>query len=477
MENQLAKQLESGEAEGDLSMEAHESYEKSFKTVNRGDYLDGKVVKIQDDGVYVDIGYKQEGFVPMNQLSHNAISHPSEAVKIGQEIPLVVLKSSDMEGELILSKKRAELEYAWRNVIRAYETGDVVDATVVEAVKGGLLVDLGLRGFVPASQIDLRPVKDLTEYVGEALKFKVIELDRARRKVVLSRKKVLEEERVRMKSETLSNLYEGLIVKGTVARLTNFGAFINLGGVDGLVHISEMSWKRIKHPSEALSVGQVVDVLVLKVDAKKERISLSVRQALPDPWSMIDKKIAVNQVIKGTVTKIAKNYIFVEVEDGVEGVIPINEVSEEKNIKPEDLVKEGQEINVKVLDIKKDTRRMLLSLKQASGESTKEEVKKYTDSSHSESSGATIGEIMMAKMKAAGKPETVPQEKEVKPSVQAVPHERSKTTDVKEQDKGIEKAEAPVVAPTATEPVVVPVSSEELKNKEEKVEAEKPEKK
>jgi ribosomal protein S1 len=404
-------------------MDSIEGYEKSFQSIQRNDYLLGKVVKVENEGVYVDIGWKREGFIPMNQLSHRPISQPGEEVKVGDEIPVIVLKVDDMEGELILSKKRADLETAWRRVVQAYENAEVLTATVVESVKGGLLVDLGLRGFVPASQVDVRPVKDLDEFVGDALRLKVIELDPSRRKVVLSRKKVLEEERLRMKENTLDTLYEGQIIKGTIARLTNFGAFVNLGGVDGLVHISEMAWKRIKHPAEVIKVGQPIDVMVLKVDKKRERISLSIRQAMPDPWLTVDETVGVNNVVKGTITKIAKKYVFVEVLDGVEGVIPMHEISDDKSVKPEDLLKEGQEAEIRVLEIKKEARRMVLSLRQARKDSTsKKDISNYLSSSGSSSSsgsGATIGDILRAKFRAAEQEDKKVEEK--KPVVEEQP--------------------------------------------------------
>jgi len=397
MDNQQGIQPDEQKLES--TMASHEDYEKSFKTIARGDYLVGQVVKLDENGVYVDIGYKQEGFIPLNQLTHKRVGKPDEIVQVGDEIPVVVLKCDDMEGDLILSKKRADLETSWRNVTKAYHDGSIVTATVVEHVKGGLLVDLGLRGFIPASQVDIRTVKDLSEFVGEALRLKVIELDRARRKVVLSRKKVLEEEKVRLKEDTLNSLYEGQIIKGTVARLTNFGAFVNLGGVDGLVHISELAWKRIKHPSEVVKIGDNIDVMVLKVDKKRERISLSLRQALPDPWSMVRDKMTEGDIVTGIVTKIAKRYIFVEVMDGVEGVIPIYELAHKKVVKPETILKEGEEIKIKVLEIHPEARRMVFSYRQAHANVGKGEISNY---STSQPSGATIGDILRAKLRESG---------------------------------------------------------------------------
>lgn len=393
------QEIRQEENEKKTTMADYEDYEKSFVSIKRGSYLTGKVVKLDETGVYVDIGYKQEGFIPINQLTHKRILHPDEILKLGEEIPVVVLKvENDLEGELILSKKRADLETAWRNITKAHEEGLIVTATVVESVKGGLLVDMGLRGFIPASQVDVRPVKDLSDFVGEALRLRVIELDKARRKVVLSRKKVLEEERVRMKEDTLGSLYEGQIISGKVARITNFGAFVNLGGVDGLVHISELAWKRIKHPSEVVKVNQEVDVMILKVDKKRERISLSLRQAMPDPWSLIEEEMKPGDIIKGLVTKIAKKYVFVEIKDGVEGVIPFHELSDGKLVKPNELVSENQEISVRVLEIKVDARRILLSLRQVEGRSELEPEEKARYAT-SQPSGATIGDILKAKLK------------------------------------------------------------------------------
>lgn len=362
---------------GEMGMADFDSYSESFKSIQPGQYLTGKIVKVEKDGVLVDVGYKTEGFIPLQELSHNPFANPQDLVKPGEEIEVVVLKVEGAEGELILSKKRADLEGAWKKLTKAFETQEAVTGTVVEQVKGGLIVDLGLRGFLPASQVDLMPVRDLGEFVGEALKLKVIEIDRSRRKVVLSRRKVLEEERLIQKSKVLQNLFEGMICEGTVARVTDFGAFVNMGGIDGLVHISELSWRRIKHPSEVVKIGDKVEVLILKIDPKKERISLSLRQAKPDPWQNVHEKFREGEICKGTVTKLAKNYTFVELAEGVEGVIPMVELVEGKIVKPEDLLSAGQVLNVKVLEIKPSERRITLSLRQAESEKSKEKYRNY----------------------------------------------------------------------------------------------------
>lgn len=347
----------------EMSMAEH--LEKSFTEFAPGSFLRARVVRVDKDGVLVDVGYKSDGVIRLSELSHRFVTDPNEIVKIGDEIDCVVLKVDDAEGTLQLSKKRADLESAWKHVMDAHEKNETLTATAIEQVKGGLIVDLGLRGFLPASQVDTRPVKDLGDYVGEPLQLKVIEIDRARRKVVLSRKKALEEVRQKAKSSTMADLTEGQIIRGRVARTTNFGAFINLGGVDGLVHISELSYRRIKDPREVVGIGEEVDVLVLKVDRKKERISLSLRQARPDPWLSIEDYFREGEAVKGTVSKLAKNYVFVELADGVEGLIPLGELSNERVTRPDDVVSVGQQIEVKIMRVQPQMRRIELSLRQA----------------------------------------------------------------------------------------------------------------
>ena len=346
-------------------MASHDAYEESFRELKRGEFLTGRVIQINDDGAMVDVGYKTEGFIPLSQLTHRKDVPPGELLEVGQDVKVVVLKVNHAEGQVLLSKRQADVESAWFSILEAHQNGEILESTCVEQVKGGLIVDIGLRGFVPASHVDLRPVSDLSDYVGEVMKLKVLEVDQKRRKVVLSRKKALEEERDRLKEATLSELAEGQIVSGEVARLTNFGAFVNLGGVDGLVHISEMSWKRIKHPSEVVRVGEQVDVRVLGVDRNKERISLSLKQARPDPWQGLETRFAIGTVVQGKVTKLAKNYAFVEVTDGIEGLVPLSELSEFRVSKSSDVLTVGQEVKVRVIDLKPDQRRMTLSVRQA----------------------------------------------------------------------------------------------------------------
>ncbi|MCL5036101.1 MAG: 30S ribosomal protein S1, partial [Chloroflexi bacterium] len=362
-----------------------------------GDRITGRVIRVDKEGVMVDIGYKSEGVIPAEELSHLRFEHPSEIVSEGQEVDVVVMGERSEDGNILLSKKRADLEQAWQRVIDAYEKGTVIEATCVEDVKGGLIIDLGLRGFLPASQVDIRPVRDLSEYVGEVLRVKILEVDRPKRKVVLTRRKVLIDEKEKSKSEVLKKIYEGAIIKGKVVRLTNFGAFVDLGGVDGLIHISELSWRRVKHPSEAVKTGQEVEVAVIKMDPKKERISLSLKQALPDPWTDVKNRFKEGSVFEGRVTKLAKKYAFIELAEGVEGVIPIVELAEGKLLKPEEVLKENQKVKVKVIEVRPDQRRIVLSLRQAAHEAEDGEYRKFSGTSSGRN--FTFGEIVKAKMR------------------------------------------------------------------------------
>lgn len=378
-------------------MASHDAYEESFRELKRGEFLTGRVIQVNDEGAMVDVGYKTEGFIPVNQLTHRKDVNPREILEEGQDVKVVVLKVNHQEGQVLLSKRQADVEAAWFSILEAHEKGEILESTCVEQVKGGLIVDIGLRGFVPASHVDLRPVSDLSDYVGEVMRLKVLEVDQKRRKVVLSRKKALEEEREQLKEQTMAELAEGQIVSGEVARLTNFGAFVNLGGVDGLVHISEMSWKRIKHPSEVVRVGEHVDVRVLGVDRSRERISLSLKQARPDPWQDLEENFSIGTVVPGKVTKLAKNYAFVEVTEGIEGLVPLSELSEFRVSKSSDVLTVGQEVKVRVIDLKPDQRRMTLSVRQA--EAGVSSGMSSSISSSSQAGGFTIGDRLPESLK------------------------------------------------------------------------------
>jgi len=352
-----------------------EMYENTFIEITEGTIIEGEVVRIDNDGVSVSIGYKNDGVIPLNQLSHSSFTSPEEVVKLGDKVTVHVIKVEDDEGRVVLSKKRADLEQAWLRVTNAYKNQTVLTATAIEQVKGGLIVDLGLRGFVPASQILLKPVRNLDDFVGEELRLKVIDLDRSRRKVVLSQKKVLQEERSTLKEKTLSAIQEGQILPGRVARVTNFGAF-----------------ERIKRPSEVVKVGDEVEVMVLAVSNKKDRISLSLKQAQPDPWQLNIQNYGIGDVVEGIITKIAKNYIFVETEPGIEGLVRMSEVCDDREAKISDLFSENQKVKVKVLDIKPVQRRMTLSIKQAKEDPLDKETRSYMDTQAG--SGVTLGDLL-----------------------------------------------------------------------------------
>ncbi|MBI2263928.1 MAG: 30S ribosomal protein S1 [Armatimonadetes bacterium] len=373
-----------------------EMLDASMKKFQYGEVVKGTVVRVDSDGVLVDIGGKTEGIIPLQELSHKTVSDPATIVAEGQEIDVLVVKFEDRDGNLILSKRRADMESAWRRIVNAHKTGEILTATVIDQVKGGLIVDLGVQGFLPASHVDTRPPRNLDDFVGEALRFRIIELDRNKRKVILSRKVVMEEEREKQKHSVFSELYEGQIREGTVARFTNFGAFINLGGIDGLIHLSELAWNRVNHPSEVMKLGEKVQVLILKIDKDRERVSLSLRQARMDPWMEVETRFRIGDIVNGEITKIVKNYAFARVSDGVEGLIPANELSETRVKSPSDVVSLGQKVKVKVLDVRVPERRMLLSLKEA-------EESQYSGSGWSaetggknaqQGTGTTLGEIL-----------------------------------------------------------------------------------
>lgn len=376
----------------DVAMTDMAQYEESFKPVRIGDVLQGKVVKIDNDGIMVDANYKTDGFIPLNEISDSNSGIPSD-LKVGDYINAVVIQIKGKEGELVLSKKRADREINWKRIIEAFDSGDIVTATCTEAVKGGIIVDIGVRGFVPASQVDVKPVRDLTELLGEEMRLKIIELDPVKKKVVLSRRQVLEAEKEIARKNIFSKIKEGDIIEGTVERITNFGVFVNLGGVDGLVHISELSWKRVGNPADVVKIGEKVDVLVLKMDMERNRISLSLRQAKPDPWLLAEETFPVGTKTEGTVTKLAKNYAFIEVTDGIEGLIPIQEISNERIDKPEDVLSLDQKVMVTVLEVKSKDRRMLLSMREPKVKAP-EEYEKFTE----EKTASTIGDILKSKM-------------------------------------------------------------------------------
>ena len=330
-----------------------------------GDLVTGTVVKIDRDEVLVDIGFKSEGVIPSRELSirHDVDAH--EVVSVGDEVEALVLQKEDKEGRLVLSKKRAQYERAWGEIERIKEGNGVVRGPVIEVVKGGLILDIGLRGFLPASLVELRRVRDLQPYVGRELEAKIIELDKNRNNVVLSRRAWLEETQKEQRGEFLVNLKPGEIRKGVVSSVVNFGAFVDLGGMDGLVHVSELSWKHVDHPSSVVAVGDEVTVQVLDVDLDKERISLSLKATQFDPWQEFASAHRVGELVYGRITKLVPFGAFVQVGDGIEGLVHISEMAAHHVDLPEQVVSPGEELWVKIIDIDLQRRRISLSIKQA----------------------------------------------------------------------------------------------------------------
>jgi small subunit ribosomal protein S1 len=366
-------------------------YGETLRALNEGDVVRGTVVHIDREGILVDIGTKAEGLVPLGELSRDHSRRAEQIVRVGEEIDVLVMNvDEEQTGQIILSKRRADFEKAWDQVIEAQRAGETIEAVVTERVKGGLVVDLGIRGFVPASHVGSGKARNLERYVGESLPLKVIEVDRDRRKVVLSHRLATEEEREAQRQETLQTLSEGQVRKGVVRRITDYGAFVDIGGVDGLLHISEMSWTRVKHPSDVLKVGDEIQVMVLKtaLDQSQPRISLGLRQILPDPWTEAQEKFQPGTIVEGTVTRLVPFGAFVAVDGGVEGIVPNNELALHRVAKPEDVVQVGDQLKVKILDIRPEEHRLTLSVRQALEEG------EYADYQPGAPDRVTLGDVV-----------------------------------------------------------------------------------
>ena len=403
------EEVEEEEVEEDVEEDVEEeevdkTEEFQIADVKKGQTVSGTVVEINNEGIYVDVGYKTEGFVPLRELSHRKIEDPNEVVEAEQEINVVVLTLEDEEGNMILSKRKADYEKAWEKIMEAYENNEIIEAEVTKEVKGGLVVDVGVRGFIPASHVAIGYVEDLSEYIGEELKLKVIEVERDKNNVVLSAKKVHEKERKKQKEETLKSLEEGQTVTGEVTKLVDFGAFVDLGGIEGLLHISEMSWGRIGHPSEILEEGQELEVKVLGVSIEEERISLGLKQLLPDPWEEFARKHYEGEIITGKITKLVDFGAFMEVDKGIEGLIHISQLARRHVKTSDEVVSVGEEREAKIINVDPEQKRVGLSLKELedksqpkkekSEPSTKSKKSNKEKKQNNNPSGATIGEIV-----------------------------------------------------------------------------------
>ena len=425
------------------------NYDATFRDIEEGEVVTGHVVRIDKDEVLVDIGYKSEGVIPANELSIRKSVDPHDEVHQGEEVDAIVMTKEDQDGRLIMSKKRARFEKAWRRIETAAESGEPVEGTVIEVVKGGLIIDLGVRGFLPASLVDIRRVPNLDEYMGTKIETKVIELNRSRNNVVLSRRAVLEEERKEVRQQILDRLQPGLVVEGQISNIVDFGAFVDLDGIDGLIHISELSWSHVNHPSEILNIGDTVQVKVLDIDRDRQRISLGLKQTQEDPWQRIVDTYNVNDELAGKVTKVVTFGAFVEILDGVEGLVHISELAGHHVESPREIVHPGDEIRVKILEIDSERRRLSLSAKRvedqilpvsrpdapaaeaASAEETAQE-------DGAEASSAADGEI-----------------------ASEVAVEEGVAEAAEEQDAGIEEAPAEPVAEVAVEEAPTDAAAEE----------------
>lgn len=375
--------------------EAMNEIETSMKAVKRGEIVKGRVISVTENEAVVNLGYMSDGILPKAEVSEDREASLTEMLKENDEIYVYILDMNDGEGNIVLSKKIADREKAWEELKGAFAANDTFNVAVKEVVKGGVVANIkGIRAFIPASQLSTSFVKDLNEYVGKTLEVKIIELDRDKQKLVLSRKEVEQKEIERKKEELWNNIKPGEKRKGVVSRLAKFGAFVDLGGIDGLVHISELSWKRVKDPAEVVSVGQQVEVYVLEVDKEKNRISLALKDISEDPWKNAVNKYKIGDVIEGTVTKFLNFGAFVEIEPGIEGLVHLSEISQERVVKPSDVLSLGQKVKAKILNVDEKEKRISLSIKEAV-EKPKEDVKKYVDTT----SGVTLGDLFGDKLK------------------------------------------------------------------------------
>jgi len=333
------------------------------KTLSVGDVVQAKVTKVEEKQALVDVGYKYDGLIPISELSSLHVDQVSDAVSVGDEFEVKVTKINDDKEELVVSKKAVAAEKAWEELSRKMESGEVLEAEVKEVVKGGLVVDVGLRGFIPASMVERHFVEDFSDYKGRTLTLKVVEMDREKNKVILSHKAVLEDELKKQKSSLLESLQPGQVLDGTVQRLTDFGVFVDIGGIDGLVHVSELAWNRVEKPSDVVKEGDKVQVKVLKVDKENERISLSIKETLPGPWEKAAEQFKSGDVVTGVVKRLVSFGAFVEIAPGIEGLVHISQIANRHVATPGEVLKEGQEVQVKILDVNPTEQRVSLSIR------------------------------------------------------------------------------------------------------------------
>lgn len=363
-------------------------------TLNPGDIVKGQISKIEDGQAIVDLGYKYDGVIPVGELSALRIEQVSDAVSVGDQVELKVLRINDEEGKIILSKKAVDSVNAWDKVRQQFENGEVFEVTVVDVVKGGLVADVGVRAFIPASLVERHFVEDFGSYKGRKLRVKVVELNQEENKLILSQRAVLDQEFEDQKQDFISSIKPGSIVEGTVRRLTDFGAFVDLGGIDGLVHISEMAWQRVAKPSDVVKEGDQVKVKVLKVDPQQGRISLSLKEAMEGPWSGVASKYKSGEITTGTVKRLVTFGAFVELEPGVEGLVHISQIANKHIASPQDALEVGQEVKVKILEVNEAEKRISLSIREAESDTGRREIEEYVEKHQSnQGTGVTLGDM------------------------------------------------------------------------------------
>lgn len=362
--------------------------------IQPGDVVTGRITGIEDKKVTVDIGYKFEGIVPIRELSALHIIHPSDVVQLGDEIRAVVMKIDEDDQVVVLSKRAADAQGAWDELLRRYEANEAFDVVVHDVVKGGLVTDVGVRGFIPASLVDRHFVDDLSPFKGQTLRVKIVEIDPENNKLILSRKAVLEEEHQANIRARIASLQPGDILEGTVRRIASFGVFVDIGGVDGLVHISQLAWHHVDHPSEVVKEGDVVRVKVLGADPDSGRISLSIKDAEPDPWDRYIHEFHEGDIVEGTVRRLVDFGAFVELRPGLEGLVHVSQISHQRVATPADALQEGQTVRVKILSIDHDRKRIALSIKEASGGGERRRESRWERAANTnQGTGATLGDL------------------------------------------------------------------------------------
>jgi len=373
------------------SMEAVDGELPSAQPLTAGQIVNGLIVHMDEQGALVDAGTKSEGHVSAADLS-GSTTEEGRPLAVGDRVPVYIVRPEDDDGAPVLSKKRADYELIWQHITEAHKEGEVLTAMVTDRVKGGLVVDLGMRGFLPASHVRTRNVHALDRFVGQSVKVKIIEVDRGRKRVVVSQKDAIEQARRFRRERTLASLEESKVYRGIVRRITDYGAFVDLGGVDGLLHITEMSWTRIRHPSDVVKVGDKIDVMVLRYDREKNRISLGLKQILPDPWSDVGSQFSVGRTVTGTVSRVVPFGAFVRLEGGIEGIIPNSELPGGRGQRSQDTLSEEQSVQVKIVSIQARERRMTLSLRQVEQARERRELKEYLARQEADSR-VTIGDL------------------------------------------------------------------------------------